>query len=245
MQWRGGALRRDLVSDHQLTGEITKCVLIDGTVREAPVARLQVNTPYYNGWVSALCMKNPLYDLILGNIQGMRAADDADQEWTVGAVLTRSMSKSKPFRPLKTLPSLDIVKPEDLKREQKNDETLIGLWDLAEARTERKSGKYGLVYYSVDNDILMRHYRSPKVDGGNEATQVVVPKRYRSQVMRVAHESLLGGHQGSGKTTDKVLRHFFWPGINAEITRYCRSCDACQRTIQKGKVTKVPLGKMP
>ena len=25
----------------------------------------------------------------------------------------------------------------------------------------------------------------------------------------------------------------------------CTSCDICQRTIQKGRVTKVPLGKLP
>ena len=29
------------------------------------------------------------------------------------------------------------------------------------------------------------------------------------------------------------------------MTRFCKSCDICQKTIQKGRVTKVPLGKMP
>ena len=29
------------------------------------------------------------------------------------------------------------------------------------------------------------------------------------------------------------------------MARFCKSCDICQRTIQKGRVTKVPLGKMP
>ena len=28
-------------------------------------------------------------------------------------------------------------------------------------------------------------------------------------------------------------------------SRFCKSCDICQRTIQKGRVTKVPLGKLP
>ena len=27
--------------------------------------------------------------------------------------------------------------------------------------------------------------------------------------------------------------------------RFCKSCDICQRTIRKGRVTKVPLGKLP
>ena len=29
------------------------------------------------------------------------------------------------------------------------------------------------------------------------------------------------------------------------MARFCKSCDVCQRTIRKGRVTKVPLGKLP
>ena len=29
------------------------------------------------------------------------------------------------------------------------------------------------------------------------------------------------------------------------MARFCKSCDICQRTIQKGRVTKVPLEKKP
>ena len=63
--------------------------------------------------------------------------------------------------------------------------------------------------------------------------------------MQLAHEGILGGHQGTKKTTDKILTNFFWPGIQADVMRFCRSCDVCQRTVQKGRVRNVPLGKMP
>ena len=29
------------------------------------------------------------------------------------------------------------------------------------------------------------------------------------------------------------------------MARFCKSCDICQRTIRKGCVTKVPVGKLP
>ena len=29
------------------------------------------------------------------------------------------------------------------------------------------------------------------------------------------------------------------------MVRFCKTCDICQRTIQKGRVTKVPFGKLP
>ena len=38
---------------------------------------------------------------------------------------------------------------------------------------------------------------------------------------------------------------FFWPGVCGDVARFCKSCDIGQRTIQKGRVTKVPLGKLP
>ena len=36
----------------------------------------------------------------------------------------------------------------------------------------------------------------------------------------------------------------FLPGVSGDMSRFCKSCDICQRTIQKGRVTKVPLGKL-
>ena len=71
--------------------------------------------------------------------------------------------------------------------------------------------------------------------------QVVVPNSLRSQVMSLAHESLMGGHLGTKKTFDKVTTSFYWPGIHGDITQFCRSCDTCQKTVSKGKVTKAPL----
>ena len=47
------------------------------------------------------------------------------------------------------------------------------------------------------------------------------------------------------KTMDGVLTGFFWPGLCGGVSRFRKSCDICQRTIQKGRVTKVPLGKLP
>ena len=44
---------------------------------------------------------------------------------------------------------------------------------------------------------------------------------------------------------DRVLTEFFWPGVCGDVSRFCKSCDICQRTIQKGRVTKVSLGKLP
>ena len=53
----GVVVRSGLVTDSQYTGKSHMCLLIDGTVRKVPVAKIQVDTPYYVGDVEALCMK--------------------------------------------------------------------------------------------------------------------------------------------------------------------------------------------
>jgi len=55
----------------------------------------------------------------------------------------------------------------------------------------------------------------------------------------------MSGHQGVKTTYDRVASQFFWPGIYGDVQRYCRSCDTCQRTSPKGRVSKVPLGHIP
>ena len=66
----GVVLKRELVRDEQLNEKSQICVLIDGTQLQASVANVYIDMPYYTGNAEAWCMNNPVYDLILGNIEG-------------------------------------------------------------------------------------------------------------------------------------------------------------------------------
>ncbi|GFO24236.1 gypsy retrotransposon integrase-like protein 1 [Plakobranchus ocellatus] len=63
--------------------------------------------------------------------------------------------------------------------------------------------------------------------------------------MSVAHDSITGAHLRIRRTKDMVLSNFYWLGVDGNVTRYCRSCDVCQRTVKKGTVPRVPLEKVP
>ena len=63
--------------------------------------------------------------------------------------------------------------------------------------------------------------------------------------MKLAHKSIVGGHLGANKTTDRITSNFHWSGITSDISRFCMSCDICHRTIHKGRVSKIPLVTMP
>ena len=98
------------------------------------------------------------------------------------------------------------------------------------------------MYFRMKDGILYRYCRNFE---GREISQVVIPKRLRETVMTTAHDAVMIGHQGQKKTNDRILREFWLPGFGSDVTRFCRSCDICQRTIAKGRVPSVPLGKMP
>ena len=55
--------------------------------------------------------------------------------------------------------------------------------------------------------------------------------------MRTRYQLLLisAAHLGVAKTTARLQRHFYWPGITSDVKQFCRTCDACQRLAVAGK----------
>ena len=79
------------------------------------------------------------------------------------------------------------------------------------------------------------------MNGGKPLKQVMVPVQLRNRIMELAHRSIMGGHMGIKKTADKIQSAFYTPGIQGDMIRYCKSCNVCQKTVNKGSVSKVPL----
>ena len=76
--------------------------------------------------------------------------------------------------------------------------------------------------------------------------QIVVPISFRDNVLSIAHDHHFAGLLGVNKTTDRILRHFFWPGIKKDVVRYCRTCHLCQVTGKPNQVIPpAPLQPIP
>ncbi|KAK7096005.1 hypothetical protein V1264_005353 [Littorina saxatilis] len=245
----------------------------------------QIDTPDFTGEVEAVCLKKPLYDLLIGNIGGARRPDDPDVEWRMGAaqpaveeedslpfanedisellrddratvhrrdqpqvvsaVTTRAQAKKdKTTTPLRVTNSsaTAVVDRDRLIQLQEADSTLTKY--RSRPVKEMTKGE-GTVHFEVKAKILYRVFQHPRVNGGKPLRQVLVPQPLRRQVVEVAHDSIMGGHLGVKKTSDRIQAAFYWPGLHADVTRFCRSCDICQKTIPRGRVPKVPLQKMP
>ena len=217
---------------------------VDHTLKRAPVAKVEVDTPFYVGTVEALCLQDPLFDLIIGNVPGARRSDDPNPAWgVVTAVATRAQARSvKDLKPLKMKEVTDkmSINKKDLIKMQEVDPTLQKLKQLKGTENRKVSyEKRGGIWYRI---------RQRKDDVGDPRQQILIPKSFRVRVERVielAHYSLFRGHLEVKKTEDRIQTNFFWPGLHENVTSFCRSSDVCQKTVARGSVPRAPLGDMP
>lgn len=192
----GVVVKRELVKDSELTGKIQKCVLIDGTVRQVEEALIDIDTPFYTGKVSALCMREPVYDLIIGNVSGVRNQSEPNPQWCrrenrekcceiLQAVQTRGQ-KAKEEKGLKKLNVTDLVDLEvtvnKMKELQLIDETLTNYRNLANAGKRKLLGDGIVSWFSMDKGLLYRHFSSPKVSDNKTFKQLVIPEALRRKV---------------------------------------------------------------
>ena len=134
---------------------------------------------------------------------------------------------------------LAVINPEKLKELQEADPTLRRYRKKEEPVMMRGNE----IAFVTRKGIL---YRQCKASGDEKPVlQVVVPGCLRGQIMKLAHDSILGAHLGTCKTLSRIQAAFYWPVMGGNVVRFCRSCDICQRTISKGRIPKVPLQKMP
>ena len=138
----------------------------DGTVRYTPVAQIYVETPFFTGITTAVCMKNPLYDLVIGNVPGAQDVSISPPvEQTTQAVQTRSQAKkvTKGLTPLIT-PLIDLG-TEDVATLQSEDDTLCRAMEAAQRGDDPK--------YQIQKGFL---YRIKKNKRGQETKQLALPK---------------------------------------------------------------------
>ena len=74
---------------------------------------------------------------------------------------------------------------------------------------------------------------------------MVIPEKFQDIVLKFADDVYYVRTFSYLSHDFKDLDGILLPGILSDVKRFCRSCDICQRTVQKGKVAKPPLQKMP
>ena len=77
----------------------------------------------------------------------------------------------------------------------------------------------------VENDMLINLHQA----GEEIRRRIVVPERYRRSVLYNAHNSAFGGHHGRDRTVARLQLDYYWPGLVADVRKWCRTCHECQK----------------
>lgn len=73
--------------------------------------------------------------------------------------------------------------------------------------------------------------------------RIVIPQKLRAQILALAHE----GHLGIVGTKQNLRTKVWWPGMEKEAEKYCKSCHGCQLMTRASppeplKTTELPAG---
>lgn len=135
---------------------------------------------------------------------------------------------------------------EQLIVEQRKDEKMSSLFEAVVPVEQLECVSQG---YFVEDGVLMRKWRPSNAAAADEwqiVKQVVVPSSFRPKILRLAHDGPFAGHLGVNKTYDRVIRHFFWPGLKKDVANYCRSCHVCQKIGKPNQnIPPAPLYPIP
>ena len=226
----GVVVRRSLVSDGQMLNKQSGVTLINNYKQRCPVARIDIDCPFFRGTTDALCIDDPAHDLVIGNIEGSKFPDMT--HFSSGVVKNKQSRKDRrKNRKVKVADKFIRQNRQELCMKQASDAKLADIRRRVESGSVTKSCSFssGETKFISRKGLIYRHFKK----NAKVSLQLVVPSSLTHSVINLAHESLrVLDHRGRKETISKVLDEFYWPGVCREVTQFCKSCATCQRTTQ-------------
>ena len=144
-----------------------------------------------------------------------------------------------------------MVKREELKTAQQQDPDIGPIMEHLESNTVQpkwseiaSQSSVTKAYWAQWNSlrlkdgILYRLWVSPTDD---HRVQLILPRKYREEVLRQIHDSPTSGHFAANKTLCRVRQRFYWVGCWRDVKMYCSRCNACASRKGPGRKQRAPL----
>ena len=90
----------------------------------------------------------------------------------------------------------------------------------------------------IHKGVLCRSYKE-SVDS-EPRIQMLIPIDLRSTILEQLHNS--AGHMGVRRTMERVRHRYYWPGYEADVERWIRECEQCQKRNNPQPLPQAPLG---
>ena len=108
--------------------------------------------------------------------------------------------------------------------------SLVKWREMADCNLDGFDWEEGILRLATQDELGIQH------------NLLVVPDKYRREVLRLAHD--LQGHIGIKKVKAVLRNRVSWPNLHSGVVGWCDSCDKCQRH-KKGQSHRAPMQEVP
>ena len=91
----------------------------------------------------------------------------------------------------------------------------------------------------VKDGLLWREFEDEQ--GPSSTLQLVVPRKYREQIVMELHSGAMGGHLAVDKTHSRLKERFYWPGYWKDVQLCCQACTSCATRKTPAPKRKAPM----
>lgn len=95
--------------------------------------------------------------------------------------------------------------------------------------------------YILENGVLYFLHHRGKNTRDTNFKLLVIPKALQTDILKLCHSDLFGGHFGVFKTFRKLRDRYFWEGQYRDVENFCSSCEACLTRKRPRAYTRAPL----
>ena len=156
----GVVVRRSLVSDGQMLNKQSGVTLINNYKQRCPVARIDIDCPFFRGTTDALCIDDPAHDLVIGNIEGSKFPDMT--HFSSGVAKNKQSRKDRrKNRKVKVADKFIRQNRQELVLKQASDIKLKEIRTRVESGSVTKSRSFssGETKFIRRNGLIYRHFK--------------------------------------------------------------------------------------
>lgn len=125
-----------------------------------------------------------------------------------------------------TIGSIEEVLSKKVRHGYRNDKKLAFIIKLLKGEQEiPQSFKTIVGRYRLHNNLLYYgHFEGIR-------NRLVIPYgELRLELMKIYHAAEISGHPGVSRTYARLAQHYFWKGMQSDVTRFVGCCEVCQKT---------------
>ena len=119
---------------------------------------------------------------------------------------------------------------DEMCKAQRAESEISDMIEYLQTKTLPENDKYAkvIVYKSVYFSMMDNHLYF--VDDKSGYTRLVLPEKYRRELVHERHAGKFAGHSNDRKVYDQLKEDFWWPSMRSDVRAWCRDCLVCATT---------------